>query len=691
MGSAKDHHKPSTANYREVPTAAQEKDGGEDGAYQCGIGSYRPSWMQRFATSKYYALILGMLGLFQGAYKTYLVGTLSTVEKRFSMSSGTSSIIMIADDISPVIGGFLLVLFMHRTSKPNWVASGMLMTLLGTVSSALPYSVYGVGTHLLGKPGESRTVKMPLCNDDSSGSDLCKQDSDDGMSSGPLVFLFLGNFLNGMGGMAYWVIGTAYMDDNVKKKNSALYFGAVYGCRFLGPVLGFFVSSLCLSYYENPFEDPGISAEDPRWVGAWWIGYIVIGVGIFLSCLPMFLFPRKIRSKAEANKQEEMKDASIKAQVKETAQVFRRLAKNPIYIFRTLGNIVGYIALAGYYISFPRYTEHQFQQTASRASLFAGPTYIVSNVIGTVVGSLFIHKVQPRPRVVAGVIVAVNVVAMIGIMSLLGVSCGSIKFSLRNDGHSGLTINNECSNSCACSTSIHQPVCDRATGTQYFSACFAGCDAPTNNDTGYSSCRCLSSETTTFVEGPVESGKCEQDCFGAMMIFSAVVFSIQTLLSTMYVGGTLLLLRSMAPADKSMALTIQSVALNLLAFIPFPLIYGALLDASCAVWEDRCGDRGTCWIYDLGLLRNLIHGVTTGLLAVSCCFHILVWYYSKRITNFYDDEGEEGKEIDEDAVAELNQVEYPEGHPPHWRTRTTSIESWEFQNFNKMANVSDPH
>ena len=31
--------------------------------------------------------------------------------------------------------------------------------------------------------------------------------------------------------------------------------------------------------------------NDPRWVGAWWLGYIVAGVGCFLTLLPMTGFP----------------------------------------------------------------------------------------------------------------------------------------------------------------------------------------------------------------------------------------------------------------------------------------------------------------------------------------------------------------------------------------------------------------
>lgn len=49
---------------------------------------------------------------------------------------------------------------------------------------------------------------------------------------------------------------------------------------------------------------PGITAKDPRWIGAWWIGYLVIGFGLFLSALPMLFFPKKIRSAAIETRRE---------------------------------------------------------------------------------------------------------------------------------------------------------------------------------------------------------------------------------------------------------------------------------------------------------------------------------------------------------------------------------------------------
>lgn len=215
--------------YEQVPAAEGPLEEHEvDSEYLCGLRNYRPCWMQKFATSRCFALVFGVLGIFQGALRTYLVGTLSTVEKRFSMSGRLSSIVMIADNISPILATLVLAVWLRRTSKPNWVAGGMLLSVLGAVSCCLPYGIHGKGTHLLGDTGQpGNALRTQFCGD-ANVDVLCADGTGDGVSLGPLIFLFVGNFLNGLGGTAYYVIGTTYMDDNVKKKNSALYFGMYF-------------------------------------------------------------------------------------------------------------------------------------------------------------------------------------------------------------------------------------------------------------------------------------------------------------------------------------------------------------------------------------------------------------------------------------------------------------------------------
>lgn len=86
------------------------------------------------------------------------------------------------------------------------------------------------------------------------------------------------------------------------------------GVRILGPASGFIVGSVCTRWYVN-FTNPGFDASDPRWIGAWWLGPVVIGSLMLLSSIAMFSFPKQLRGKkpapqtATAEKSPEAKDA----------------------------------------------------------------------------------------------------------------------------------------------------------------------------------------------------------------------------------------------------------------------------------------------------------------------------------------------------------------------------------------------
>lgn len=43
--------------------------------------------------------------------------------------------------------------------------------------------------------------------------------------------------------------------------------------------------------------DTTISERDPRWVGAWWIGFIAFGAGAILISVPICCFPASLKKK----------------------------------------------------------------------------------------------------------------------------------------------------------------------------------------------------------------------------------------------------------------------------------------------------------------------------------------------------------------------------------------------------------
>ena len=43
--------------------------------------------------------------------------------------------------------------------------------------------------------------------------------------------------------------------------------------------------------------------------------------------------------------------------------------------------------------------------------------------------------------------------------------------------------------------------------------------------------------------------------------------------------------------------------------VPCPIIYGAVVDSACVLWQESCdGQEGACQLYDTYLFRLVFHG-----------------------------------------------------------------------------------
>ena len=60
----------------------------------------------------------------------------------------------------------------------------------------------------------------------------------------------------------------------------------------------------------------------------------------------------------------------------------------------------------------------------------------------------------------------------------------------------------------------------------------------------------------------------------------------------------LILIRAVADDQRALALGIQSSVTRTLGSVPGPLLFGLLFDVSCVLWQEECGRRGNCWVYD---------------------------------------------------------------------------------------------
>jgi MFS family permease len=229
------------------------KNDDSDDETKCGFGSWKPEWLQRFATPVWYMIISNILGILQGAFGMYFVGVMSTIEKRFGFSSKITGLIIIADNFSPIIFSSITGYYASHVHRPRLIAFGMFIVVIACYMNALPFFFYGASYHLLFDSSNNKRQKYEFCESHSDRDKSCAELSSKSNTIPALIIFFVSNFLNGVGHNAFYTAGFTYLDDNVEKGRSPLFLGLTYAIRLLGPQLGYFLAGFSLKFYENPF------------------------------------------------------------------------------------------------------------------------------------------------------------------------------------------------------------------------------------------------------------------------------------------------------------------------------------------------------------------------------------------------------------------------------------------------------
>lgn len=70
--------------------------------------------------------------------------------------------------------------------------------------------------------------------------------------------------------------------------------GFAFFIRTLGPTMGYSLVSVFLKIYIAPGLTPIIDNSDPRWLGAWWIGWLLLATILGLTSTAMAMLPREL-------------------------------------------------------------------------------------------------------------------------------------------------------------------------------------------------------------------------------------------------------------------------------------------------------------------------------------------------------------------------------------------------------------
>ena len=102
----------------------------------CGICRWRPQWLQKFASPKVFLINFSLLAIVQGASFTYLIGSITTLEKRYGFDSKISGLILIADNFSQMVVNPFIGYLGSRYSRPMIMAIGEMIVALSCFMSA---------------------------------------------------------------------------------------------------------------------------------------------------------------------------------------------------------------------------------------------------------------------------------------------------------------------------------------------------------------------------------------------------------------------------------------------------------------------------------------------------------------------------------------------------------------------------
>ncbi|XP_069156183.1 solute carrier organic anion transporter family member 74D-like [Procambarus clarkii] len=646
----------------------EEEEEGEEGEYVCGLGRWcSPKWVQRLATKQVFLVVFSLTTVLQGMFYTYFVSVLTTVEKLFQLKSKTTGIIMSATEMGQIGGALLLAYYGGQGHRPKWIGWGMILFAFCAFLCALPHFLFGpelLRKHLETTPSEDSpltsanicrhpgasmvappavlngtmaTLPQGLLEAPHDHLDVQYCDSPDGEIQVVLFIFFLSLLGIGIGQTAAYNLGIPYIDDNIANRETPIYFAVTNGVRILGPTLGFVLGSFCTRLYVQPLTDPGIDPTDPRWIGAWWLGLMVVSVALFFTSAAMFAFPRHLPMSPRPTRPDR-RPPLLTPSLPDFLKTVWRLLKNKILIFRTASSVLHILPIAGLYTFLPKYLESQFRLPVHSAALVSGIGGILVMGVGIFASGVFIRKANPTARTVAGWIALTALIYSIGMVILMFVGCPPEDFIGLVEDESGKHFTPVCNRTCGdCDATTFAPVCDLQ-GKTYFSSCHLGCSNATlfkeSNQLVFSNCDCLPEGETAVLR------LCGMKCNN--FVWYVIIFSVFVLIhSTSEVGGMLVTLRCVDPKDKAMALGLISVAIGLLSNVPCPIIYGAVVDSACIHWKETCRIAGACQLYDSDAFRMFFHGMTGAVMILAFMVDLVVWYMAKAVSFTEDEENPE--------------------------------------------------
>nr|XP_056704794.1 solute carrier organic anion transporter family member 4C1 [Euleptes europaea] len=602
----------------------------------CGWGRCAPRPLQLCNNAEGYLVFYSLLSVFQGIIVNGLINvSISTIEKRYELNSSLTGLISASYDIAFCVLCLFISFYGERGHKPRWLALASFLIGLGSLVFSLPHFASGVY-----KYGEKVDDTCPVTNGQFYNT-TCTRGSESSLPNYLYVFI-LGQLILGAGGTPLYTLGTAFIDDSVPKHKAAVYIGIGYSMSLLGPAIGYVLGGQLLKIYVdfNHHVRTDITPDDPRWVGAWWVAFVACSFGTWLLVAPFSYFPRRLPG-TERIKAEKVSEAhrggkghkDIGNNITNFPKTLWSLLKNPVLMCLVIAASVEALVATGFATFLPKFIENQFGFSSSYSATLGGVVLIPGAALGQIISGTLVSKLKMDCKNVIKFIAMTCSIALALNSVFLFAKCGNEPFAGVSETYNGTGILNNltapCNENCHCLRSVYLPVCG-ADQVQYFSPCYAGCSS-VHDAKVYTNCSCIVNPKTTvnnFTNGAI-TGKCPSKCTVLpaflFFFFLTVVFTFMAVTPT-----TVAILRCVPDMHRSFAMGVHLLFLRIVGTIPGPILFGVAIDNSCTLWsEDKCGQKGACWVYNNHLMAYTLMGISATCKVISIAFTVASFFLYK--------------------------------------------------------------
>ena len=194
---------------------------------------YRPRFLQCCPTSRCILVACSLLVAVEGVILNGIVSvTITSLEKRFYLKSFQVGGIITCYEVSAVVLT-LMVSYYGHVHKAKWLGSGAIALGIGCLVFAMPQWLSGKYLPIVAKTSD-------LCLGQTSHNTTVPTDQTCKTSEWYYIAIFvLGQLLIGAGASPIYTLSTAFIDENVSRKNSGICLAVFYTLSGLGPALGF--------------------------------------------------------------------------------------------------------------------------------------------------------------------------------------------------------------------------------------------------------------------------------------------------------------------------------------------------------------------------------------------------------------------------------------------------------------------